>query len=83
MGHQWSFGLSTAAMAGAIVGARTGVEGIPSGWQATVIAREQILLRAEALLTRKKDPGWRDLIDYETELTCLEAQDRTDRSARF
>jgi len=62
------------AMVGAIVGAHLGVDSIPSDWQESVIAREQILLRAEGLLTGKKGSGWLDLQKYESELTQQECQ---------
>jgi len=68
---------SIGAMAGAVVGAWCGISGIPEDWQSRVLARGQVLLRAQALLTGKKNPGWIELKDCETEWTRAESGARS------
>ena len=65
------------AMVGGILGARNGIESIPGMWREKVIARDQILMWGQALLTGKKDPDWVSLYDLEKKLTIKEARERS------
>jgi hypothetical protein len=65
---------TVAAIAGAIVGARLGVESIPAELREAVIARDQIEMRARALVGQPKDESWEHQLGLERRLTLLEAE---------
>ena len=73
---------TVAAITGAITGARAGLDGIPSDWRDSVIAREHILMRARGLLTGEKERGWEEVLDLEKRLTTMEAQARREIKER-
>ncbi|MBS3809200.1 MAG: ADP-ribosylglycohydrolase family protein [Desulfobacterales bacterium] len=65
------------ALVGAILGAKNGLETVPVRYQQHLLAREQVLLRGQALATGRKGPGWICLPELERELTLQEARARS------
>jgi len=65
------------AIVGAVVGAREGVEAIPSAWLDELSNSDQILLRADNLLAREIDYSrWRGIVEMESEASRAEERER-------
>lgn len=68
---------TTAAIAGAIAGARWGEDAIPERWRRGLRNGKQVGLRGDALCWREAEGlGLKDLVRMETELTILEVRER-------
>lgn len=67
---------TVAAIAGAVVGARVGVEAIPSPWIGCVIAAPQVIQRADALFLGTRGEPWDDLVAMEARWTRREVEVR-------
>ena len=68
---------TTAAIAGAIVSARWGEDGIPEKWRRGLRNSKQVGLRGDALCWRESEGlGLKDLVKMETEATLLEVRER-------
>lgn len=66
-----------AAMTGAMVGALRGKRAIPGAWLRELVNRQQVELRAKALIAGTVGlPDWKSFIDMEKELTLQEIAQR-------
>jgi ADP-ribosylglycohydrolase len=66
-----------AAMTGAMIGALRGKRAIPGAWLRELVNRQQVELRAKALITGTIDqPDWKPFIEMEKELTLQEIAQR-------
>jgi ADP-ribosyl-[dinitrogen reductase] hydrolase len=69
---------SVAAITGAIMGARKGVEEVPDSFQNKIINLDQVIMRADALLEKSfQGLAIQDVIQMEMTLTLTESEERS------